>query len=504
MARALDPATGLESADSETVVVTVPGDAFPDLAALPEGIVSAPPVPVAGQATQLRVQVVNVGDNDASEAEVLVRVIDPAGGVVLDTRATLPLVPAGDGASLLVPWTPAAPALYTVRVEVDPDGRVAESSEANNAAERAVRVLAEEGLAAEVTSDRSSYPVASTARVTVSTVNAGTPFVGVARTTVEDVGRGRGGAAGRAGGVARVGPVELLGPRLGHRRHASRPLRASSCACAPTGETAAAAVARARVRHRAWRRRPRAGAPGAGDSGGGGAGRVRAPRGEPGRQRSARRSDGPPSRAARGCDGAGHVRDHALSPVAPAGRCLGRHRHLGLRAARGPLRRAVRGREGRRRARVRVRVRHRRARRAGGLRDAGGRARRRARRPGGRGPPRAREPRHGRRVGLSPRRRRRLRARGHRPLLGSGGRGSGGRRVALAHAPDRDGRDPARPPRRPPARRGESRSPSIVPLSSFTASSPRRARTRPQTARGCRPPTRRSSSTTPRARREPR
>ena len=37
-------------------------------------------------------------------------------------------------------------------------------------------------------------------------------------------GRGRGGAPGRARGVARVGPVRLLGPRLGRRRHASRPL----------------------------------------------------------------------------------------------------------------------------------------------------------------------------------------------------------------------------------------------------------------------------------------
>ena len=43
VARALDPATDLESADSETVVVTVPGDAFPDLAAFPEGIGSASP-----------------------------------------------------------------------------------------------------------------------------------------------------------------------------------------------------------------------------------------------------------------------------------------------------------------------------------------------------------------------------------------------------------------------------------------------------------------------------
>ena len=93
-----------------------------------------------------------------------------------------------------------------------------------------------------MTSDRSSYPAASTARVTVSTVNAGTPFVGVARTTVED-------AAG--GEVARLDEREVSlewgravswdmdwavgATRAGRYRFVVR-LR-------PTGETEAAAVA---------------------------------------------------------------------------------------------------------------------------------------------------------------------------------------------------------------------------------------------------------------------
>jgi subtilase family serine protease/Tol biopolymer transport system component/flagellar hook assembly protein FlgD/fibronectin type 3 domain-containing protein len=188
VARATDPATGLESADSETVLVTVPEEAFPDLAVVPEGIVSLPPVPLAARPAQLRVRVENRGAASAGETEVRVRVATPGGTAVLDTRATLTGLASGGEASLLVPWTPAVAATYTVQVDVDPDGRVEESSEANNSAERAVTVVAEEGLAAEIGSDRASYPSLATAHVTVRVANAGTPFTGVARTTVEDAG----------------------------------------------------------------------------------------------------------------------------------------------------------------------------------------------------------------------------------------------------------------------------------------------------------------------------
>jgi subtilase family serine protease/flagellar hook assembly protein FlgD len=190
VARATDLATGLTSADSETVVVTVPAEAFPDLAVVPEGILAAPPVPLAGQPVQLRLRVDNRGDVDSGELDVRVRVAEPAGAVVVESRATLPNVVSGQESWALVPWTPAVPGAYAVRVDVDPDGRIEEASESNNTAERAVVVLAEEGLAAEVGSDRTSYRSLETAHVTVSVINAATPFSGLARTTVEDAAGG--------------------------------------------------------------------------------------------------------------------------------------------------------------------------------------------------------------------------------------------------------------------------------------------------------------------------
>jgi subtilase family serine protease len=186
VARASDPATGRTSPDSETVLVTVPEEAFPDLAVVSGGIVSLPPVPLAAEAAQLRVRVENRGEVDAGETDVRVRVVSPAGEGVLDTRATLTAVASGDESSILLSWTPAVAGTHTVLVDIDPDGLVAEVSETNNAAEREVIVVAEEGLGAEVASDRASYPALSMAHVTVRVANAGTPFSGTARTTVED------------------------------------------------------------------------------------------------------------------------------------------------------------------------------------------------------------------------------------------------------------------------------------------------------------------------------
>ena len=93
-------------------------------------------------------RVENVGDADAGETRRRVRVVDGPRTAVLDTEATLPAVAAGGEASLLAVRgrPPAAGQLRASAVEVDPDGRVAETSEGNNAAEREVVVVAEEGL----------------------------------------------------------------------------------------------------------------------------------------------------------------------------------------------------------------------------------------------------------------------------------------------------------------------------------------------------------------------
>ncbi|HEX9189180.1 MAG TPA: CARDB domain-containing protein, partial [Vicinamibacteria bacterium] len=191
VARASEPTSSLSSAASETVLVTVADEAFPDLVVPPAGIVSLPPVPLATRPAFLRLRVENGGETDAGGVEVLVRVTGPGGSLVVDTRATLAVVPAGEHASLLLPWTPAVAGSYSVQVEVDPDARVEELSEVNNAAGRSVTVVAAEGIAAAIDSDRSSYPALATAHVTVQAANAGAPFTGLARTTVEDASSGQ-------------------------------------------------------------------------------------------------------------------------------------------------------------------------------------------------------------------------------------------------------------------------------------------------------------------------
>ena len=53
--------------------MTVPVEAFPDLAVVSGGILSLPPVPLAAHAAQLRVRVETRGASGAPATEVLVR-----------------------------------------------------------------------------------------------------------------------------------------------------------------------------------------------------------------------------------------------------------------------------------------------------------------------------------------------------------------------------------------------------------------------------------------------
>jgi subtilase family serine protease/flagellar hook assembly protein FlgD len=189
VARATDPVTRLTGVDSEAVLVTVDAHAFPDLAVAPGGILSIPPVPLAGRASRLRLRVDNRGAAGVAAAELEVRVTGPAGDV-LDTTVAAPPIDAGSTAWLDVGWTPPLPGRYTVRVAADPADRVAEADEGNNVAERSLVVVEGEGVGALVRSDRPVYGTASPAAVTVSLANSGEPFEGTARTTVEEPGGG--------------------------------------------------------------------------------------------------------------------------------------------------------------------------------------------------------------------------------------------------------------------------------------------------------------------------
>ena len=187
VARATDPATGLTSADSEAVLVAVLPESFPDLAVTPVGILPVPGVPLAGSAMRFRVRVDNRGATDADASDLAVRVLGPTGSTALDTTVDLPGIGPGSTAWLTIAWTPATPGRYVVSVDADAGARVAESDESNNTAERMVVVGSGEGLAAEIVSDRASYPAGASASVAVTLANPGRLFEGIARTTVEEL-----------------------------------------------------------------------------------------------------------------------------------------------------------------------------------------------------------------------------------------------------------------------------------------------------------------------------
>jgi subtilase family serine protease/Tol biopolymer transport system component len=184
--RATDPVTYLTSPDSDTVTVEVSGDAFPDLAVEAEDVRADPALPAIARPAQVHVRVRNLGPVDAEGSDVALRIEDPDGRVVLDATAVLAAVPGGSSTWLAVPWTPASVGDHEVEVTLDPYGRVAEASEANNNARRTLRVLADEGLAARIATDRASYGAAAPVSVAVDLANPGRRFGGAARTTVED------------------------------------------------------------------------------------------------------------------------------------------------------------------------------------------------------------------------------------------------------------------------------------------------------------------------------
>jgi subtilase family serine protease/flagellar hook assembly protein FlgD len=186
VARAGDPTTGLTSPDSETVLVTVPEESFPNLVVEPSDVDTVPPVPVAGRAGQVRVRVRNAGSAAADAFAVQVRVLDPDGALVADDSVEVAGLAPGESVRVSVPWTPARAGVHSVLVDVDPDHLVAESRRDDNEAEALLTVAETEGLVAEIASDRASYAHDESAAVTVAVANAGPPFSGTATTVVED------------------------------------------------------------------------------------------------------------------------------------------------------------------------------------------------------------------------------------------------------------------------------------------------------------------------------
>lgn len=190
VARAADPATGRTSPDSEAILVSVAEQSFPDLAVEPAALLLAPSVPQVGQDALLRVRVTNLGGAGAGAARLAVRVIGPDGSPKLDAAVSVPELDSEASVWLAVAFVSDAPGLHHVRVVADDDDELAESDEINNTAERTFVVVGGVGLAAQVRSDRERYAAFASAALEVLVANSGTPFVGVARTTVEDLAGG--------------------------------------------------------------------------------------------------------------------------------------------------------------------------------------------------------------------------------------------------------------------------------------------------------------------------
>ena len=148
---------------------------------------------------------------------------------MLETRATLPPVPAGSGTWLSCRGRP--PRSASTRCGSSRPRRAGARSPRRTTTprKRALTVLAEEGLWAGATSDRTSYPAASPPGHGGPPTRAD-PFEGIARTTVEDAG-GEVAAARTSARCrsTRAGSVSW-DARLEHRVDTGGPLRLPSCA----------------------------------------------------------------------------------------------------------------------------------------------------------------------------------------------------------------------------------------------------------------------------------
>ena len=128
-----------EDDNTTAAALTVVG-LLADLVVTPGAIAVAPAAPEVGEDATVIVTVTNRGERDSPESEVLLEVTDPGGLVRALPRTSLPPLAPGEGAAVSFAWTPALDGLHGLRATVDPGFHVAESSETNNAAARAVAV----------------------------------------------------------------------------------------------------------------------------------------------------------------------------------------------------------------------------------------------------------------------------------------------------------------------------------------------------------------------------
>jgi len=184
VARARDLASGLASPDSETVLVSVTADGFPDLAVTAAGLTVTPAAPAPGSPAQLFVRVDNVGAVESSPTLVSLRL--DLDGTSFETAAALPLLLAGESAVVTAPWTPVTQGTYVFSAVVDPSHLVAEATASNNRAQRDLAVVAGDGLSLSIQADATHYAARANALVDVRLANAGRPFQGTVRTVVED------------------------------------------------------------------------------------------------------------------------------------------------------------------------------------------------------------------------------------------------------------------------------------------------------------------------------
>jgi subtilase family serine protease/flagellar hook assembly protein FlgD len=186
VARATHEESGLVSADSDPVAVTVAEDTFADLAVDRADVGSYPAMPLAGQEAVLSARVRNVGPAAAANVAVRLQLVDADGRTIVEQRFTLGSIAGGGSAVVAARWTPTASGTFTLRVDADPADAIVELSETNNGAVVAVVVPNAAGLVATLDVDRASYLAATPVIVTARIANAGQPFRGLAVLVVDD------------------------------------------------------------------------------------------------------------------------------------------------------------------------------------------------------------------------------------------------------------------------------------------------------------------------------
>lgn len=173
-----------QTADSDSIEVTVPSGQFPDASV--DELTAYPPDPMVGESVLVQGVIRNAGGGSLDGCRVVLYRQQPDGTWVAAADETASLEP-GESTTLSYRWDGAsAPADVEWLLAADPDGLIEESDETDNTASLTLPVRESGALEAGVTADPSEVAPGDAVEITVSVLSTGETEDVHVDTVVED------------------------------------------------------------------------------------------------------------------------------------------------------------------------------------------------------------------------------------------------------------------------------------------------------------------------------